>query len=120
VKFKTLGYALLFLIVCSATEGLSYLAGKYLQERKVFYKPVPGGDYEGYLSRRDTLLGWPSPGAYGSGEYEATGARISPAFPNPEKKTPVSLCMEIPLYGAPRWMLSTHGGMCWPGCWNAR
>jgi hypothetical protein len=85
VKGKTLGYALIILVVCSSVEGLSYIAGKYLQKRKIFYEPVPGGDYEGYLSRRDTLLGWPSPDAYGSGGYDAAGVRISPTFLNSEK-----------------------------------
>jgi hypothetical protein len=86
VKGKALGYAFLVLVVVSAVEGFSYITGKYLQERKIFYKSVPGGDYEGYLSRRDTLLGWPSPGVYGSGEYDAAGARVSPVFPNPDKQ----------------------------------
>ena len=39
--------------------------------------------YQEYMRLRDPVLGWPAPAEFGEGEYDESGARRSPAFPEP-------------------------------------
>jgi hypothetical protein len=39
--------------------------------------------YDKYISERDPVLGWPSPDDLGSDNYDLSGARPTPAFPEP-------------------------------------
>jgi hypothetical protein len=66
-------------IVVVAVEAASWVAGRWLQERHVFYRPVCGDDYAGYLARRDPVVGWPSPRQEDVGGI--AGARPRPCPP---------------------------------------
>lgn len=73
-----------------AVEGGSLLLGRALVNRGIFYSPVLS-DHERYTRRRDAVLGWPPPAAFGGGSFDAAGARPSPAFPDPTSRPLVSL-----------------------------
>jgi len=45
--------------------------------------PLEHHAYEEYMRLRDPVLGWPAPAKFGEGEYDESGARWSPAFPEP-------------------------------------
>ena len=47
--------------------------------------------YEDYLAVRDPVLGWPSRSIFGSGEYDSSGSRIVPAFPDPALESCIAL-----------------------------
>lgn len=69
-------------LVLGILELASYSVVKVLQKKGVFYKPVVHASYQDYLSKRDPLLGWPSPGEFGTGDkYDSSGSRITPSFP---------------------------------------
>ena len=88
---KIINYFLLFVIIAGTSEGFSYVAGKYLQSKGVFYVSRIIEDYSGYLARRDPVLGWPAPDSYGTGDLDSSGSRIIPAFPDPDTPACVSL-----------------------------
>ena len=76
-------------------EGISFLAGIYLQPLGIFYKPIIADDYPEYLAIRDPVLGWPAPNTFGQdGERDAVGSRIIPLFPDPASYSPC-----VALYG---------------------
>jgi hypothetical protein len=56
-----------------------------LQSKDVIYRPRVHKAYSKYIASRDATLGWPSPETFGHGEYDATGSRLIPAFPDPTK-----------------------------------
>lgn len=67
-------------------ETSSYVMGRYLETKGVFYKPSFEKNYDNYLKQRDSILGWPSKKSFGKdGKRDITGSRIIPAFPDPTK-----------------------------------
>ena len=72
------------------------MACKILQKKGVFYRPIFASDFVRYQEERDQILGWPSPKSFEieSSYYNESGARYSPAFPDPDR---VHSC--ISLYG---------------------
>jgi hypothetical protein len=70
-------------IVILPVEGISFFAGKLLADKGLLYNPPPIGDYASYLKSRDPILGWPSPATIGQGEYDSSGSRLVPNFPDP-------------------------------------
>jgi hypothetical protein len=73
----------LLLFVGLAIEGIAWFGGVQLSRRGLLYAPQPANGYASYLSRRDAVLGWPPPGAFGTdGKYDEWGSRIVPAFPD--------------------------------------
>lgn len=81
---------LLILLLCLIEEGGAYLVGRYLESKGIFYRPVVA-DAATYLSTRDPVLGWPSPSRFGTGEIDAIGSRIVPAYPDPNTPAIASL-----------------------------
>jgi hypothetical protein len=75
-----------FLIFCVILEALSFGVGILLHRRGKIYWPHVTESYATYAARLDPLLGWPSPAAVGSGELDASGSRITPAYPDPGKQ----------------------------------
>ena len=76
-------YVFSIVVVLVVLETASYSVVKVLQKKGVFYKPVVHASYQDYLSKRDPLLGWPSPGEFGTGDkYDSSGSRIIPSFPD--------------------------------------
>jgi hypothetical protein len=69
------------LLVWLAIEGIAWVGGVLLSRRGLLYAPQPSSGYESYLSRRDPVLGWPPPAAFGTdGKHDEWGSRIIPAF----------------------------------------
>ncbi|MBI5616663.1 MAG: hypothetical protein HY943_10260 [Gammaproteobacteria bacterium] len=61
---------------------VSFLAHSPLTTSLFYTRPaVSAKEYEDYLRRRDPRLGWPPPEQIGSENYDRTGARPVPAFP---------------------------------------
>jgi hypothetical protein len=63
-------------------EALGLAAAKLLARMALLYDPPRVENYSDYLKRRDPQLGWPSPASFGQGEYDASGSRVVPAFPD--------------------------------------
>ena len=95
---KALFGAVLLLLVLAAAEGLSYAAGRILQQKwgmwRVPTKPKAVKEalpYDEYLRRRDPVVGWPYPMQYGA-DLDVNGAQRNPHFPDgPAKGSCVSL-----------------------------
>jgi hypothetical protein len=76
----SLGAALAILI-----EGGAYLTATSLQKKGIFYAPHVTETYQVFQARFNPLLGWPSEKNYGSGDYDRSGSRVVPAFPDPDR-----------------------------------
>lgn len=67
-------------------EALSFGVGILVHRRGKIYWPHITESYATYAARLDPLLGWPSPAALGSGELDASGSRMTPAYPDPGRQ----------------------------------
>jgi len=67
-------------------EGGAYLFATFLQKKGIFYAPHVTESYQASQSRFNPLLGWPSTRNFGSGDYDRSGSRVSPAFPDPDRQ----------------------------------
>jgi hypothetical protein len=74
---------LLFTIIAVPIELMSFVAGKLLVGAHLMYDPAPVENYQEYLQDRDPIVGWPGKKSLGHGEYDTSGSRISPRFPDP-------------------------------------
>jgi hypothetical protein len=74
--------------VALTVELMALAAGHHLARRGLLYAPGSVAGYEEYLARRDPLLGWPAPSAIGDGEYDSSGSRLVPLFPDPGTHPP--------------------------------
>jgi hypothetical protein len=72
-------------------EVAAYMAAKVLLSVGLMAGKPDISGYAEYLEARDPVLGWPSPKAFGQGEFDASGSRIVPAFPDPDADTCVAL-----------------------------
>jgi len=97
---KWLFVAVTLVFVLALLELLAFFGGRFLETKGVFYRPQAIDGYAQYLDSRDPVLGWPSPlgppAAKGAGPKgrDASGSRIIPAFPDPDKHPSL-----ISLYG---------------------
>ncbi len=80
---RLLQVLLLFVIVAVPVEIMSYIAVKILADKALLYAPPRVENYASYLKNRDPVLGWPSPTSFGHEEYDRSGSRVVPAFPDP-------------------------------------
>jgi hypothetical protein len=75
------------LIVVVLVEGICYLAGSWIAYRDRFIQREPRSvgstTYDEYLAVRDDLLGWPRKEAFGGPEFDRSGSRPNPEFPDP-------------------------------------
>lgn len=78
-------------IVVLPIEILSYAAGKFLAHQALLYDPPRIENYANYLKSRDPVLGWPSRANFGHDEYDRSGSRIVPNFPDPVLPSCVAL-----------------------------
>ncbi|MHB8622277.1 MAG: hypothetical protein ACYC9J_06210 [Sulfuricaulis sp.] len=81
----------LIAIVVLPMEVLSYVAGKFLAHLALIYDPPRVENYANYLKIRDPVLGWPSRDSFGHGEYDRSGSRIVPNFPDPALPSCIAL-----------------------------
>jgi hypothetical protein len=91
LKSKFPSFAILILFTGFILEGISYLGERYLAGKGIIYKPPILERDEGYLLKRDPQLGWPSPDLFGKEDYDSSGSRMIPSFPDPNEKACVSL-----------------------------
>lgn len=84
-------YAVLALFLVLSLEGLAFIACKVLAHLGLIYDPTPPTNYAAYLAERDPVLGWPAPNTRGQGEYDSSGSRIVPAFPDPATRSCVAI-----------------------------
>ena len=78
-------YLLLGIGAIGLVELLMFGAGTFLSTFGVLYKPQGTDGYQTYLTERDPVLGWPGPSTFGNGEWDASGSRVVPAFPGPDR-----------------------------------
>jgi hypothetical protein len=75
-------------LVLLLIDGASFGVGKFLQARKrIFRVPQPHAgsrSYDEYMKLRDPDLGWPYQAQFGTEDYDETGAKPCPAFPDPK------------------------------------
>lgn len=67
-------------------EGGAYLTATSLQKKGIFYAPHVRETYQAFQARLNPLLGWPSERSYGMGDYDRSGSRVVPAFPDPDRQ----------------------------------
>jgi len=70
-------------IVALPVEIMSFVAGKILADKSLLYYPPQIENYANYLKNRDPVLGWPNRASFGQGEYDRSGSRLVPKFPDP-------------------------------------
>lgn len=70
-------------------EGISYVGERYLVSKGIIYEP-PKLEEDAYRLKPDLQLGWPSPDLFGKGDYDSSGSRIIPSFPDPNEEACVS------------------------------
>ncbi len=87
-------------------EFFAYIAMCCLEQRGIVYYPyyINETEYTEYLNKKDEILGWPLRGqssAFYGGNYDKSGSRFIPAFPDPDKAAAcVSLYGDSYTYGA--------------------
>lgn len=90
-EFNLLKIIILVGIVAIPVEFMSFLAGKFLASQALLYDPPHIEDYTSYLNNRDPILGWPSRTTFGKNEFDITGSRIVPKYPDPTQPSCVAL-----------------------------
>lgn len=90
-KRKLLKALLLVAIVVIPVEAMSFAAGKFLAHQTLLYDPERLENYANYLKNRDPVLGWPSRTNFGQGEFDRSGSRVVPKFPDPALPSCVAL-----------------------------
>jgi len=98
-KIKFFLITLCLVLIC--LEAYSYFAVLYLNKKGLIYqKPqVRMEEWKEYLNKRDAILGWRY--IYYRNDYDSSGSRIIPAFPNPDSQDPyVSLYGDSFIFGA--------------------
>lgn len=112
-KSKFGSIALLILITGFTLESTSYVAERYLVRKGVFYEPPKLSDEKQFL-KADPQLGWPSPGLFGQGDFDLSGSRITPSFPEPNDRACVSA------YGDSfTWGYGVTNEFAWPNVLSA-
>jgi hypothetical protein len=87
LEFASFGFGEFFL-----AERAPYFFGRIDKQRAL-------KEVDKYLSKRDEILGWPSPSKFGQGSFDQSGARVLPSFPHPGGEC-VSLFGDSFTYGA--------------------
>lgn len=72
-------------------EGISFAAAIILRPTGLLVAQPDTAGYATYLAERDPVLGWPSRAVFGTGEYDTSGSRVVPAFPDPGLESCVAL-----------------------------
>lgn len=75
-------YLLVTALVVVMVEGVSYIAARLLLPSGLLVTHPDISGYDEYLAYRDPVLGWPSSGTFGIGEFDHSGSRLVPAFPD--------------------------------------
>lgn len=70
-------------IVVLSVEIMSFAAGKFLAHSYLLYDPPRAENYATYLQNRDPVVGWPSRASFGHDEFDRSGSRLVPRYPDP-------------------------------------
>jgi len=93
--------AIALAIVATVLETVSYVGQSYLASRGIIYEPPQGSRLRDILKLRpDPRLGWPSPQLFGKGDYDRSGSRVNPSFPDPNQEACVSAYGDSFTWGA--------------------
>lgn len=87
-------------IVALPVEIMSFVAGKYIAGKYLLYYPSQIENYASYLKNRDPVLGWPNRDSFGLGEFDRSGSRVVPKFPDPTLPSCVALFGDSFTWGA--------------------
>lgn len=91
-RFGALGpYCLAALLTLTCAEFASWLLSDVLTRRNLLYRPPRQTELADYLDNRDPDLGWPGRKMLGQDGRDATGARLTPAFPDSTQTACVSI-----------------------------
>ncbi len=88
---KTIFYLMAVFFILLFMEFSAYIAMRYFENKRVVYRPFRNFsevEYKNYLNKREQLLGWPMSDRSGmayDGNYDKSGSRLIPAFPDPDK-----------------------------------
>lgn len=87
-RVKLAAFFSVFLVLFGLAEFglylLPQLGTNILRKGLLYFSPtLSEAEYTNYLAIRDPVLGWPTPKMRGGREHDLTGARVSPAFPDP-------------------------------------
>jgi len=74
-------YSVLIILIVALTEGGAWLTARFLASRGILYVAQEISDYPRYMTERDPVLGWPLASEFGRGNYDGSGSRVIPAFP---------------------------------------
>lgn len=85
---QLIGLTLICVILVAVLELISFVGIEFLIKPRanyLIYDPDSQNstDYADYLVKRDPTLGWPSPQSFGQEKRDLSGARRSPAHPQP-------------------------------------
>ena len=76
---------ILFLLVMVVVESVAYVGVRVLAGKGLIYVPRMARGYAAYLETRHPVLGWPSFDPAADDERDASGSRLTPAFPDPTR-----------------------------------
>ena len=93
-------YLIAAAVMLIAVEVASYVTARILLPTGLIIGPPDLTGYAEYLENRDPVLGWPGPAAFGNGEYDISGSRIVPEFPDPEMNSCVAIFGDSFTWGA--------------------
>ena len=79
---KILFSGILFLLVMMVVESVAYVGVRVLAAKSLIYVPQMADGYAAYLETRHPVLGWPSVDPAADDERDASGSRLTPAFPD--------------------------------------
>ena len=83
--------AISVLLAALLIEAVCYVAARILLPTGLLITQPNAKGYSDYLQARDPVLGWPSPEVFGIGEYDTSGSRVVPAFPDASTESCVAL-----------------------------
>jgi hypothetical protein len=93
-------YLILALVVAAPVELMAYFAARVLKAQHILIDRPSTEGYENYLRDRDSILGWPSPVTFGTGEIDSRGSRIVPSFPDPSAASCIAIFGDSFTWGA--------------------
>ena len=85
LRRKLLFSGILCLLVVLVVESVAYVGVRVLAGKSVIYVPRLADGYADYLETRHPVLGWPSVEPDADDGRDATGSRLTPAFPDPTR-----------------------------------
>jgi len=88
---RPLLYLVAAVLIVLFLEAISFVAAWLLLPTGLLVANPDVDGYEEYLQIRDPVLGWPSPEVFGSGEYDISGSRVVPSFPDASLDSCVAL-----------------------------